>query len=114
MLIAVFAWLLLTWGLTYIVSRAEVTEPLRVWFVSRLPLKITPLAAYLLSCRICFGFWSGTAAAAAVMGVFSGIGGRFPWHLWLYLPIIAGVCSVGAIDLLAYTTRGGKRVQHDE
>jgi len=93
------AWLLLTWGMTYIASQAEIAEGAR----KRLVALADPFAD-LLGCRTCISFWTGQAAAAALMGVAIGFGADLPWHAWIYLPPTAGVGAVGMVDL---TARGG-------
>jgi hypothetical protein len=101
LLVAFIFWTALTWGMTYIASRAEITEPIRVRAVA-----LVPALALLLACRACTAFWASQAAAAVTMGIAAGLGSAFPWHAWLYLPPTAGIVAIGVIDLLAFT-RGG-------
>jgi len=101
LLVALITYGIMTFGLTYIVSRAEITEPLRVRIVAKLPV-----LALLFACRACLSFWTGQAAAAAVMGISCGLGSELPWHAWLYLPPAAGVAAIGLIDIIAFR-RGG-------
>lgn len=102
--VAVLFWALLNWGFTYVVTRAEITEGVRIRIVARVPV-----AAWLLSCRACTSFWTAQAAAAVTMGIVLGLGGDLPWHSWLYLPPTAGFASLGLIDLLAFM-KGGSDV----
>lgn len=95
-------WICLTFGMTYLASRAEILEPLRLRVVAW-----KPWTALLLSCRACVGFWTGQAAAAATMGILCGLGTDLPWHSWLYLPPASGVAAVGVIDLIAFAKHGG-------
>lgn len=95
-------WLLLTFGMTYIATLAEIATPIRIRLVAW-----QPWLALLLSCRACTSFWTGQAAAAATMGILCGLGADFPWHAWLYLPPAFGICAVGAIDLIAFVRHGG-------
>lgn len=95
-------WLCLTFGLTYLVSRAEIANPLRIRLVAW-----QPWLALLLSCRACTSFWTAQAAAAATLGMAVGLGATVPWHAWLYLPPSAGIAAIGMIDLIAFTKHGG-------
>lgn len=104
LLVAVLAWVLVNWGFTYVATRAEITEPIRIRLVAA-----WPVLALLLSCRACTAFWTAQAAAAAVMGLACGFGADLPWHSWLYLPPTAGFAALGLIDLLAFV-KGGNAV----
>ena len=100
MLTLLVAWTLMYFGLTYLITAAEITEPVRIRLVAW-----KPVLALLLACRSCTSFWTGQAAAAAVMGLAVGLGTNLPWHSWLYLPPVAGVAAVGLIDLIAFGKR---------
>jgi len=103
MLTAILAWACLTFGMTYLASAAEITEPIRIRLVAW-----QPILAILLACRACLSFWTGQAAAAALMGIGYGLGTTdLPWHAWLYLPPTGGVAAVGLIDLIAFAKRSG-------
>ena len=102
LLCAITLWLLLAFGMTYLASRAEIFEKLRIRICA-----FVPFMALLLSCRACTQFWTGQVAAAIVMGITIGLGGSFPWHAWLYLPPVGGVAAVGAVDLLAFARNYG-------
>lgn len=103
-LLAAFgSWIFLFFGMTYLVSRAEIFEHPRVYIVAYIPV-----LAQLLACRACASFWTGQAATAAVMGVAAGFGTVPPWYSWLYLPPVGGIAAVGLIDLIAFA-RGGSQ-----
>lgn len=100
LLSAFLAWVCLTWGMTYLISSAEITDPIRVRLTAW-----KPILATLMTCRACTSAWTGQAAVAAVLGLLSGLSAPPPWHAWIYLPPTGGVAAVGLIDLLAFCKR---------
>jgi len=69
LLVAIVAWALVTFGLTYLVTRAEITEP-----DPHSRRRLRALTALLLSCRSCSLVLDRQAAAAATMGIACGLG----------------------------------------
>jgi hypothetical protein len=102
MITAIISWALLTFGMTYLVTRAEILHPVRIRLVAW-----RPFLALLLSCRACTAFWTAQAATAATMAIACGLGEKLPWHAWLYLPPASGIAAIGLIDLIAYARHGG-------
>jgi hypothetical protein len=102
LLVGLVTWALVTFGMTYLATRAEITEPIRIRIVAFVPFMVL-----LLSCRACTAFWTGQAAAAATMGIAYGLGCTVPWHSWLYLPPTAGVAAIGLVDIIAFARHYG-------